>query len=540
MNLRSKQLLTLFVVLLTFLFSTQAYATQFFNDPLFPNQWWLRADISYSTRAINAWSRTMGNRDVIIAIIDTGIDYQHADLADNIWVNSKEISADGIDNDGNGFIDDIQGWNVIDGNASPRDEIHHGTNMAGIIAAGVNNVEGIIGIAPNVRIMNVKGLAGTRGRGTSADIVNAIHYAAANGARIINMSFIFERLFNTSLYYAIAQHPDILFVAAAGNQSLNNDIIPSTPASFTINWTINGKHYSALPHVITVGAVCDGTLADFSNYGVRSVCIVAPATNILSTRMRVHTETGWQSAYHILGRGTSSSAAIVSGAAALLLSERPTLTPEDLIALLKNNVTPLPTLTDRVNSGGTLNIEAAMASIPLGDGYRVRADTLNIFSSLPMSTAIPPQWRDTSAHWAADEIKALGTMGIFQGFTDRTFRPGVVVTEDQFFILLTRMALLSDGPQTLFMPNQRLTRGKTAEILTMFFDTTSASDSAAHSTTITDVIGSVGGAIHIIREYGLMSNFPDGTFRADAHLTRAEAAVILYRLLTVFGNRSTS
>lgn len=214
--------------------------------------------------ATEAWEVTTGDPGVVVAVIDTGIDYSHPDLAANIWLNPGETCAgcrtDRVDNDGNGFVDDVRGWDFANGDADPFDDHGHGTHVAGTIGASGNNGIGVAGVNWAVRLMPLKFL-GADGSGTSADAIRALLYAVDEGAVVSNNSYGgdgFSQAFADAIAYADAQGS--LFVAAAGNSLSNNDVTPTYPASFDF------------PNVITVAAT-DGAdrRAWFSNYvGSRS------------------------------------------------------------------------------------------------------------------------------------------------------------------------------------------------------------------------------------------------------------------------------
>ncbi len=231
---------------------------------------WDDADIDVP----EAWDITVGSRDVVVAVIDTGVAYDHPDLIDNIWSNSGESScADGIDNDNNGYIDDCHGWDFIGSDNNPMDYNGHGTHVAGIIAATGNNNEGVAGVMWEARILPLR-FIGINGTGTTADAVSAILYAGRNGAHIINLSWGGSK-FSNILKDAIDVSGAVV-VCAAGNNSSNNDMNPDYPASFTS------------PNIISVAASdIDDNLAFFSNYGKKSVDLTAPGVNIFSSNLEL-------------------------------------------------------------------------------------------------------------------------------------------------------------------------------------------------------------------------------------------------------------
>ncbi|MFA6054863.1 MAG: S8 family serine peptidase [Thermodesulfovibrionales bacterium] len=249
------------------------------NDPGYSLQWGLNntgqtggiagADI----HAQSAWDVTKGSNNIIIAVVDTGVAYDHPDLSGNIWVNTAELNGSpGVDDDQNGYIDDVYGWDFINNNGNPVDYDQHGTHVSGIIAAKGNNGTGISGVMWSARIMPLRFL-GVTGTGDVAKAAESIEYAADNGARIINASWGGNDYSNT-LYNAIdyARQKNVLVVAAAGNETMNNDIDAFYPASFS------------LPNIISVAATDqnDG-IAEFSNFGATSVDLGAPGVSIYSS-----------------------------------------------------------------------------------------------------------------------------------------------------------------------------------------------------------------------------------------------------------------
>lgn len=248
-----------------------------------------------------AWDITRGSEDVVVAVLDTGIDTTHPTLAGNIWVNTDEQS-NGSDSDGNGYIDDINGWDFVNNDSSVFDKAEideHGTHMAGIIAA--NGQNGVYGVAPNVKIMPLKVMENDSGY--TSDIIEAIGYAEANGAKIVNCSFA-GLDYNPALEDAISKS-DMLFVTAAGNFATSTDNLVAFPACYDCK------------NIISVGASDNtGSIAALSSYG-DLVNVYAPGTGIYSTL---------PDEQYDFKDGTSCSAAYVSGIAALLYSEYPDLT----------------------------------------------------------------------------------------------------------------------------------------------------------------------------------------------------------------------
>ena len=284
-----------------------------------------------------------GSRDVVVALVDTGIDYTHEDLAGRIWTNVDEIPGNGIDDDGNGYVDDVYGWNFY----SDTNDVYvgtedaHGTHGAGTIAANADNGTGIAGIvqSDHVKVMAVKALGGSDGSGTTASIIQAIQYAEANGAQICNLSLGSSQ--NDPALYRTMASSDMLFVVAAGNDGTDLETSPSYPASYDLD------------NVISVANIrYDGELDPTSSYGAASVDLAAPGSYILSTTP------GGTYSYMT---GTSMAAPMVSAAAAMVYSAFPNATLADVKDILLASVQKLDSLSDRTATGGMLDLGAAMA-----------------------------------------------------------------------------------------------------------------------------------------------------------------------------------
>ena len=243
--------------------------------------------------APEAWDISTGSPNVIVAVIDSGIAYDHPDLAPNLWTNPGETAGNGIDDDGNGLIDDMHGWDFHMNDSEPMDPVDlnpggnpgHGTHVAGTIAGAGNNGTGITGVMWTARLMALKAGGVNRTLSTTA-IVSAIHYAVANGARVINASFAGPEC-SRALYDAVsaANAAGVLFVAAAGNEESDNDNVPSFPANFSAPSVCSGQQKAALANVIAVAATDENDqLAGFSNFGSTAVQVAAPGVRINSTR----------------------------------------------------------------------------------------------------------------------------------------------------------------------------------------------------------------------------------------------------------------
>ncbi|MCC8024823.1 MAG: S8 family serine peptidase [Clostridium sp.] len=320
--------------------------------PLAPNNFKITSTLAEPGIDVNiqpAWElyKQMENkRTVTVAVIDTGIDATHPDLADSMWVNPGEIPGDGIDNDGNGYIDDVNGWNFLDNNnVLYSGEIDsHGTHAAGTIAASRDD-GGIAGIADNhfVKIMSLKALGGENGQGTPETVMAAIRYAEANGAQICNLSFGSQGC--TEEMAAMMKASNMLFIVASGNGDENQigyniDQDPVYPASLPYD------------NILTVGNLMfNGKLDRSSNYGPVSVDIAAPGTYILSTIPG--------KGYAFMS-GTSMAAPMVTGIAAMVYSARPELSVTDVKNILITSARKLDTLKGRVFSGGMVDAFAAL------------------------------------------------------------------------------------------------------------------------------------------------------------------------------------
>lgn len=317
------------------------------DDPRFTSLWGLNnrgqtgGSIDADIDAPEAWDLQTG-LDVVVAVIDTGVDYNHPDLADNIWRNNMEIAGNNRDDDGNGYVDDVRGWDFFNNDNNPMDDHSHGTHVAGTIGARGNNGNGVAGINWSIRIMPLK-FMNSSGIGSLAGAINAINYAVANGARVINASWGGGG-FSTALSRTIqsAHRAGVLFVAAAGNRAANTDRTPHYPSGYSIE------------NIVAVAAT-DHTdrLASFSNYGATTVDLGAPGRNILST-----IRNGGYAAFS----GTSMAAPHVSGVAALLWSSNPALTHLQVKALLMQQGEALTSLSGRTVSGARLNAFNAVAA----------------------------------------------------------------------------------------------------------------------------------------------------------------------------------
>ncbi|MDB9440670.1 S8 family serine peptidase, partial [Sphaerospermopsis kisseleviana CS-549] len=326
-------------------------AVTFPNDPSFNQLWGLHntgqsggtpdADID----APEAWDIQTGNPNLVIGVLDTGVDYNHPDLVGNIWTNPGEIANDGIDNDNNGYIDDIRGWDFAYNDNNPSDVDGHGTHVSGTIAGKGNNGVGVTGVAWNAKIMPLKFLDDT-GSGSTSNAILAINYATAKGVKITNNSWGGGG-YSQALYDAIntAGQQGALFIAAAGNSSANADINPMYPAAYN------------LANIISVASTTNtDSLSSFSNYGLTSVDLGAPGSAIYSTLPN--------NSYGTLS-GTSMASPHVAGAAALVWSQNPTWTAQQVKNTLMNTGDSIAALAGKTVSGKRLNVFNALAAANL-------------------------------------------------------------------------------------------------------------------------------------------------------------------------------
>ncbi|KGJ91586.1 Ig-like domain-containing protein [Thalassotalea sp. ND16A] len=342
------------------------YSTQLIpNDPFFPQLWGLHntgqtggqtdADIDVPA----AWDVSTSNLPVLLAVIDTGVDYTHEDLAANIWTNPGEIAGDGLDNDNNGYIDDIHGINAISGSGDPFDDNGHGTHVAGTIAAIRGNGIGVAGVGQNIKIIACKFLSSTGG-GTLADAIECIRYVNdlkhSRGQDILISNHSWGGGgFSQAIVDALAglDSPgmaSILHVAAAGNANSDNELIPFFPASYELS------------NVLAVAATDHNDLyAIFSNFGSVSVDVAAPGGNILSTVPTGTCQHCVLTGYKALN-GTSMASPHVAGTASLVWGNEPTLTADDIKQRLLSTVEPLAVSTKGTLTNGRINAMQALNS----------------------------------------------------------------------------------------------------------------------------------------------------------------------------------
>jgi len=293
----------------------------------------------------NAWDITVGNTNVIIAVLDSGIRYDHVDLAGQMWRNPGEIAGDGIDNDGDGFIDNVFGINALTGSGDPNDDNGHGTHVAGTIGAAPNNGQSHVGVVWNSRLMAVK-VADRFGFLTSSAIIAGVDFAISKGAKVINASFG-GYFFSQAEFdaYLRARNAGILVVAAAGNDGINTDIQPHYPSSYQLD------------NIIAVAALDrSDRLASFSNYGRTSVHLGAPGVEITSTYNTSSTS------YQQL-QGTSMAAPHVAGVAGLVFALTNTITVSEVRNRILFTTTPVAALATNTIQNGRVNAHRALTTV---------------------------------------------------------------------------------------------------------------------------------------------------------------------------------
>jgi subtilisin family serine protease len=323
------------------------------NDPSLPGQWGLNNPNNVDIDAPQAWDVTTGSSATIVAVLDTGIDLDHPDLASKVWVNPGEIPGNGFDDDQNGLVDDVNGWNFVSETNDVQDDNGHGTHVSGILGAAGNNGIGGVGVDREARIMPLKVLD-SQGEGTSGAVVQAIYYAVQYGADVINASWG-----GASYSRAVADmildagNHGVVFVTAAGNESVNNGVVRSYPASYRF------------ANVLSVAAIdATGRLASFSNFGRKAVDLAGPGVGILSTA---------PGGVYDVRSGTSMATPFVSGVVALLAGLHPEYSAAQLVQRVLTTTKPLSGKASRTVTGGLVDAAAALgvSSAPIFGRARV-------------------------------------------------------------------------------------------------------------------------------------------------------------------------
>ena len=307
----------------------------------------------YGMTKINApaaWEITTGSPSVVVAIIDTGMNFNHEDLIDNLWTNAGEIAGNGIDDDANGFVDDVNGYNFVTPGGNNADDNSHGSHCAGTIGAVGNNGKGVAGVNWNVKMMGIKTHDGAAGASTSLRVIGAYNYVTMMKNRGVNIRVTSNSYggapeaaaYDQATKDAIdaAGRADILNVFAAGNDNFNNDQTPTYPGSYNS------------PSILTVAASdSNDNKASFSSYGLTTVDVAAPGVGILSTVLN--------QAYGSKS-GTSMATPHTAGAAALLAAANPALSAASLKATLMNTVDPFAVWSGKTVTGGRIDVLQAI------------------------------------------------------------------------------------------------------------------------------------------------------------------------------------
>jgi subtilisin family serine protease len=311
------------------------------NDPMFGQMWSLglanSKGVNSGIGTPRVWNLTTGSPGVTVAVVDSGVDGGHPDLAPNMWSNPAEVPGNAKDDDANGLVDDAWGWDWVGKDNNPTDENGHGTHVAGIVGARGNNAAGVTGVNWEVRLMSLRVLDAA-GSGWTSDVAEAFLYAGEMGADVVNASLA-GNSFSQALLDSIAASPGTLFVVAAGNDSRDVGQTPSYPCSYP------------LPNVICVAASSQSNqLSSYSNFGVASVDLAAPGDAILST---------WPGGTYNQGWGTSSATPHVAGMAALLGAHHPEASADRIRTAILAGAEPLTALAGRTVTGGRLSSSGA-------------------------------------------------------------------------------------------------------------------------------------------------------------------------------------
>lgn len=432
------------------------------NDPSFATQWSL-ANVGQSGGRIDAdidapeaWQITTGSRNVVVAVIDSGIDFSHPDLAANIWTNPREVAGNGVDDDANGYVDDVRGWDFVDVDNTPQDGFGHGTHVSGIIGAVGNNGIGVSGIAWQVSILPLR-FQGNSGMGYTGAAISAVNYATKlrrAGVPIVasNNSWGGGTTYSSTLQAAIKSHGDagITFVVASGNSGADSDAVPRYPSGY------------AGDNVIAVAATdASDNLASLSNYGLTSVDLAAPGIGILSTLPG--------GGYGVMS-GTSMAAPHVTGAVALLAARKPGITPAEVRAAIFGSVDPLGSLAGKVATGGRLNVRAAVERVtgvptpiptPTPTPTPTPAPTPTLLFSdafnRPDSTVLASPWRVVQGRFAVSNNRIVAradgnSVAVVDGIAvaDATVRSVVSLGNGSNAGLVLRYSVASDGSRSMY------------------------------------------------------------------------------------------
>jgi subtilisin family serine protease len=460
------------------------------DDPHFPELYGLRntgqrvngraGTPGVDVRAVDAWRITRGRSSTVVAVIDTGVDLRHPDLAPNLWRNPREVAGTGRDDDRNGYPDDVHGWDFVRNaplSTTAGREAAHGTHVAGTVAAVADNGIGVAGVAPGARLMILRVLEAD-GTGDLASIVDAIGYATENGARIANLSLGGPH--NSRLLQDVMRGSGLAFVVAAGNDGADNDVFPMYPAAYV------------MPNLLGVTAVDNaGRLPGWANFGRRSVQVGAPGQDILSTV---------PGGYAFMS-GTSMAAPHAAGVLALAASAAREADASTLIAATTSSAAPLRSLTGRTVTGGMVDAAGALAHLPTGTGAGTSgpgpgpgdgSSACPAMSSSPFTDVIG------TAHETA--IACASSRGLLAGHADGSFRPAHQVTRAQVATFTYR--LLREVGQ----------------------------EPAPGHVRFADVAGVHEPAIHALASLGILQGADASRYDPDRTVSRAQMASILVRV----------
>jgi subtilisin family serine protease len=382
------------------------------NDPGYAQLWGMHntgqtvnADPGVAGADINApeaWDTYTGDATFKVAIIDTGVQYTHPDLAANIWTNPGEIAGNGIDDDANGYVDDTRGWDFFSIDNNPDDTDGHGTHTAGTVGAVGNNGVGVAGVAWNCKLIPLRFLGPTGG--FTSDAVLAVNYCRTNNIKVSNNSWGGGG-FTQSLFDAINNAKSVghLFVAAAGNSNINMDVSQQYPGGYNLD------------NIICVASMTNNdTRSSFSNYGAISVDLGAPGSTIYSTYLN--------GGYAYLS-GTSMASPHVAGAAVLVYGQNPAWTYTQVRSRILTTTRALTGLSGVVATGGVLNLQAALSSAPPGNSaptVTITAPSANLTTTTGTAVTFAGSANDTedgvltaNLVWTSNLIGQIGTGATF-------------------------------------------------------------------------------------------------------------------------------
>ena len=368
------------------------------NDPGFGNLWGMNRTNDADIDAPEGWDIFRGNANFPVGVIDTGVQYTHPDLAANIWTNPGEIAGNGIDDDGNGFIDDTRGWDFVNNDNNPMDDNGHGTHCAGTIGGVGNNGIGVVGVMWTTKIVPLKFL-GANGSGSITAALGCLQYATGKGIKVSSNSWGGGG-YSQSFFNAIESSKAIghIFVAAAGNSGTNNDTTPSYPASYTND------------NVIAVASTTNtDAMSSFSQYGLTSVDIGAPGSSIYSTYPT--------NSYATLS-GTSMATPHVAGVVTSVYGQNTSWTYTQVRSRVLSTARPIAALNGRCVTGGVVNLAAALVNNNSTPTISVTSPANGLVVAAGTAVSLSGTANDTqdgnitaNIQWSSNLQGALGTGG---------------------------------------------------------------------------------------------------------------------------------